>query len=157
MIRIVKKSTLDKFNREHEAIHKSLSLFQQENSTLTDEVETLKSREEKLRKQLSESLSLQADAEAECQRQRERADYLEKLSVESESNEIILRISDDLESMTPVIRWKAGIGDKLYELGYLRDVDNASNMAIQLALMSIGFEALTQLVEAFEQPLVETD
>lgn len=75
---------------------------------------------------------------------------LKKLSVISDKNSVTLEISDDILSVKPVIKYSPDVFEKLFELGYLDDSKN-NPQAIQLALLMVANEALSQILEAFSE------
>lgn len=164
MFRIVKSSTLDKLRRNVETLTRakqdaarSREALIEENRKHVERIEDLESSLKSEETSASVAAVKLADAKSEIDRLQEEVERLNGLLTNSEHNEVTLRMSDDLLTMTPIVRWKPHLGEKLYEIGYLRDTDGESPMAIQLALMSVGYEALTQLVESFEQPVKETE
>lgn len=76
----------------------------------------------------------------------------ETIRKEKSSNSVTLTISDDLVSITPIVRTKQNSFELLFQNGYLNDSQNSQH-AIELAFMLIANEALTQLLEQFESPV----
>ena len=70
-------------------------------------------------------------------------------------NSVELVIADDLTKVTPIVKFRRDVFEKMVELGYLSDKDEGSDIAIQLALMTIAHEALDQIIESFSQPVEE--
>lgn len=68
----------------------------------------------------------------------------------SDQNEVKLLISDDLLEVTPVIRYKDSAFDVLVQKQYISDGHDNS---LQLGLMIVAHEALTQIVEAFAEDI----
>lgn len=70
----------------------------------------------------------------------------------SDSNEVTLRIADDMTTITPIVRWKDNTPEKLIEIGALNDSQN-SKTSTQVALMAIAHEALTDIMDSFLEPV----
>lgn len=68
-------------------------------------------------------------------------------------NSVTFEISDDLTTTKPIVRYKESALEKLLELGYIRETGNEKHdaFAIQLALMDITREAISQLLESFSE------
>lgn len=77
---------------------------------------------------------------------------IEVLEGDNDKNSVEIRIDDSITTGTPIVRYKQAVVDKLVEEGYLRD-GNTDQFAIQLALLTISQEILTQLVESFAEPV----
>lgn len=77
---------------------------------------------------------------------------IEVLEGDTDKNSVEIRIDDNITTGTPIVRYKQTVVDKLVEEGYLRD-GNTDQFAIQLALLTISQEILTQLVESFAEPV----
>lgn len=160
MYKIVKKSTLERESQRLATTQKKLDHMVAKYSTEADELQDqitkkyhqIKEQETMLLDQGNRLIALTDSLEAA----NAEIERLNKLSTEAEANEVLLRLSDDMTSMTPVVRWKEGIEERLYEMGFLRDIDTANSMTIQLTLMTVAYEALSQLIESFEQN-VEAD
>ncbi len=83
------------------------------------------------------------------------AELLATIDKEKTNNSVTLTISDDLSSITPIIRTKQNAFEILFQNGYLSDAQNSQH-AIELSFMLIANEALSQLIEQFE-PQVRVD
>jgi hypothetical protein len=69
--------------------------------------------------------------------------------------QVNIHIDDDLQTITPVVRWKNSITkEKLVETGRMKDTD-LSNATIQIALMMIVNEALEEVITDFSAPVEE--
>lgn len=142
MIKILKKST-------HRNLLDRVAYHAKRADATASEVEVLKEHRSVDEMLLSEAEKTIESLTAENER-------LQKLSVEADdTNSVTLRIGDDLTSITPVVKWKSEIKEKLIEVGLLSDA-NSSNTAIQVALMLIGQEALEQIIESFHPEFKET-
>lgn len=84
----------------------------------------------------------------------EEVERLNNLSVKSNHNEVTIQLSDDLITITPVVRWKDSTEQKLIEIGALPDGENTP-YAIQIALMTMAYEGIQQIVESFYPPVSE--
>lgn len=73
----------------------------------------------------------------------------------SDQNSVTLQVNDDLTSVTPYVRVKEEVFEKMVELHYLNDAVNpeTKSMAMQLALLTIANESLDQIIEAFTSPI----
>lgn len=142
MIKILKKST-------HRNLLDRVAYHAKRADATASEVEVLKEQRRIDGMLLGEAEKTIESLTAENER-------LQKLSVEADdTNSVTLRIGDDLTSITPVVKWKSEIKEKLIEVGLLSDA-NSSNTAIQVALMLIGQEALEQIIESFHPEFKET-
>lgn len=105
------------------------------------------------------ALELQVEvAEQECARAadeiRELKKQIETLSSKSDDNYVKIQFSDDLFKVVPIIGYREDAFEALFQEGLLNDGDNNQH-AIQLALLTMASDALQQLLQAFEEPLVE--
>lgn len=72
-----------------------------------------------------------------------------------EHNYVKLVVSDDLQTITPFVGYRGDCFEKLFQEGMLTDAQEGSTHAIQLALMMIASEGLSQLLEEFEEARFE--
>ena len=72
-------------------------------------------------------------------------------------NSVRLDISNDVKTVVPTIKFDQDIFDKLVELGYLDDSKKNHTFAMQLALIVIAHEALTQIIETYQSPIDQTE
>lgn len=105
------------------------------------------------------ALELQVEvAEQECSRAadeiRELKKQIETLSSKSDDNYVKIQFSNDLFKVIPIIGYREDVFESLFQEGLLDDGDNNQH-AIQLALLTMASDALQQLLQAFEEPLVE--
>lgn len=105
------------------------------------------------------ALELQVEvAEQECSRAadeiRELKKQIETLSSKSDDNYVKIQFSNDLFKVIPIIGYREDVFEALFQEGLLNDGDNNPH-AIQLALLTMVSDALQQLLQAFEEPLVE--
>lgn len=121
----------------------------------------------KYNKLLEDSLKIESDRnrlDALCTDQdnqirelKKEVERLNNLTIvdNSTGGSVTLKVSKDLESVQPVVKYNPDIFEKLVELQYLDDTHQNNKFAIQLALMQVSFEALTQIIEAFEADVGE--
>lgn len=64
----------------------------------------------------------------------------------SDTNHIYFLISDDLQTVTPIVRYKDGVADKLVEQRILNDGD-ISPYAVQIGLALVVRDALDLIIE----------
>lgn len=141
MIRIVTKSTLDKLQAEASALDERCIELVENNKKLNMKMEELQDH-------LSKS-------QRDVQDIKEENDRLMELTSNSDKNEVVLRISEDLTLITPVVRWRGDeTSEKLIELGMLKDSNN-TKMATQVALMAVALEGLEQIIEEFQPSIQE--
>ena len=76
---------------------------------------------------------------------------LQTMFEQAENNEVTLRVSDSIESVTPIIRYKTNVFENLVKEGYLQDSQLGNPMAIQLALLTIASDALGQILDSYQQ------
>ena len=123
--------------KKHEAI---LSSKEKE---LTEQMEALSEAEARLKKAENDLV--------ECYRiMGGMKNQINVLQEDADKNSVEIRIDDTITTGTPIVRYKQTVIDKLVEEGYLRE-GNTDQFAIQLALITISQEILTQLVESFTE------
>lgn len=127
----------DSTEKEIQHLNKSLSIAGEHNSSLVrdnaiqrKEIESLQKQNESLQKQIK---TLQEAAE----------------KVTDEKNSVSLIIHEDLTKITPIIRYREDVIDKLIELGHISEAQREDKYAIQIALAIISEEALSQMIELF--------
>lgn len=115
-------------------------------------------REEATLQRLREEYSHQQSAIEALNR---RAEELEQLTINAQENEVTIFVKDDLVTLVPRIRWKPGVEEKLFELGYLSDATiadpSSKNFAIQLSLMDIAYDGLKQIIEQFSETVEDPE
>ena len=89
-----------------------------------------------------------ADKTAELNDLKEQYASLEK-SLQSDECMVCMKISDDLDTITPIVKFHGGISEQLVLNHYLKDTD-VSPHSIQLALMMIAGEGIEQIVSSFQ-------
>lgn len=131
MIRIIKNSTLRKITEISVDMEKHIHNLTEELKELdvnkTQEIYTLEEEVKALKKQLG--------------------------AYEQEENSVTLSIDDTLTKVTPIVRYKAELLEKLIELGYVQDDIKHDKFAIQLGVLTVANEALNQIMEAFSEPM----
>jgi translation initiation factor 2B subunit (eIF-2B alpha/beta/delta family) len=75
----------------------------------------------------------------------------ERNKVLSENTFVKMLLDDTLTKATPVVKYNPAIVEKLIELGYINDAMSEDKFAIQIALLTISNEAISQIIESFEQ------
>lgn len=68
-------------------------------------------------------------------------------------NSVTLKISNDMEQVTPIVRYRNDAFERLFQEGMVDDTQADNPFATQLALLTVASEALNQLLESFEAPL----
>lgn len=78
-------------------------------------------------------------------------------STYADHNTITLTVRDDLTQVTPSVKVKPEVFDKMVELGYMDDhvTSETKSHLMQTAMLVIGAEALEQIVESMSQPINE--
>jgi len=85
----------------------------------------------------------------------EEINKLKRLTAESKTeNSVTLVMDDNLQKITPLIRYKSNVFDTLFQNGYLNDTQN-SNVAIELALITVAADGLNQLIDSFAPNISE--
>lgn len=104
------------------------------------------------RRETSKLSSKHGDAGRKIAELKAEIERLNELTIvdDSTGGSITLKVSKDLESVQPVVKYNPEVFEKLVELQYLDDTHQNNAFAIQLALMQITFEALSQIIESFE-------
>jgi hypothetical protein len=97
------------------------------------------------------------DLKAKSEEQQNEIDRLNELTIidNSTGGSVTLKVAKDLESVQPIVKYNPDMFEKLVELQYLDDTHQNNKFAIQLALMQVSFEALTQIIESFESSIDE--
>lgn len=73
----------------------------------------------------------------------------------STENSVTLKISQDMETITPIITHRDDAFESLFQIGMLSDAQSGNQFAIQLALMTVASEGLTQILDSFEEEIVD--
>lgn len=156
MIKLLKTSTIqalkdeaqDKSN-QLQALNDIIENMEQELSEAREEYEDLSRDHAELQDEYTNSLKTKNE---ELHQLTERVKNLsEHISQESDKNSVTLEFEDDLTQVHPYVRYKSESFEKFAELGYLDDTQFGNNSAMQLACLMVAFEALQQLVSAFEK------
>lgn len=84
-----------------------------------------------------------------------RVESLMSPEVQTGGAETKFEISANLLTVTPVVKYDPVIFEKLVELGYLNDTHQDNKFAIQLAVLTVTHEALTQIIDSFSENLKE--
>jgi hypothetical protein len=71
-----------------------------------------------------------------------------------DSNYVKILFSNDLQQISPFIGFRADCFESLFQEGMLKDGQENNSHAIQLALLSLANDGLSQLLEAFEADVV---
>lgn len=139
MFKFVKKKTIDGLRRDLDHISALQKHLESENTQYQHEI-----------KDLIDKLKEVEKANRELERQ---------LDVFSDESSVYLKISDDLQTVVPVVKVKEELKDKMLQLGYLNDATTQETLpfAMQLVLMNIAYEALDQIIAAFAENVKEDD
>ncbi|MBG24004.1 MAG: hypothetical protein CMF22_11180 [Idiomarinaceae bacterium] len=118
----------------------------EENERLREEIEALTVQYDGLKEVFDE---LTATSQKAIEEQAEAEKKLETLT--QAENKIQLTVSDDLETITPFTSVKPEMWDTLLEAGMVSESvsGNSRRFAMQLALLTIASEGLSQLIEQF--------
>ncbi|WGH49521.1 hypothetical protein [Alishewanella phage vB_AspM_Slicko01] len=137
----INKSKLAKMHEELEVSISICDRFSKDNQKC---IEKLHNTEKELDEVLAELNQLKHD-HAE----------LKKITKEQNiSNSVSIVMDDTMTKFTPVIRHKPNVFEVLFQSGYLNDSQN-NKEAIELALLTISSEVLTQLLDEFVEPFRE--
>lgn len=142
MFKLMKKSDLKHLQEKISDIGIKLTRCQKELDAAYEEIKNSDTVNEELRdtiRKLEDSIAVMQKAQEEA--------------VVSDTNSVELAIANDLTTVTPTIKFRRDVFEKMVELGYLSDKDEGNAMAIQIALMTVSFEALQQIIEAFSEPV----
>lgn len=122
---------------------------------LREEIIRLKDANTQLASEKEQLNGRNIDLQDKLDYEQERYEELLALSTEtSDKCKVTFEIDDNLTKITPVIKWKDSIVEKMIEAGYLKDA-NVSKTAVQLGLMAIASEALEQILTDFVEPMRE--
>lgn len=143
MFKIVKTATLDDLQSRVESLEAQIEFEKTRYENLSSEATELGSR---LLAEEKEKAAVQAKL-------RETEDVVLRLNGRSDEIRVTLKLSKDLEVVTPVIAYSADTFEALFQSGRLNDAQNTPQ-AIQLALLMIAEEALQQLVDEFAPEVV---
>lgn len=83
----------------------------------------------------------------------EENETLKKKFSVSEDNTVTLKISPDMEVITPIISYRADAFESLFQSGMLSDAQAGNEFAIQLALMTVAQDGLSQILSSFEEEI----
>lgn len=134
-------------NKEIDRLNESFSVYRKESN---DRVMSMADTISDLKSQLQQGDDTIQKLKKECSDLKKQLD-LAKDPVSNE-NSVTLIIDDNLDKVTPIVRYKETAKEKLIELGYITDAALIKdNFAIQLGLMTIANEAVAQIIESFEE------
>lgn len=113
---------------------------------------------------LDEATQMLMESRKENDSLREKVETLEKeieekatAEVEDDTNSVTIQVSDDLEKITPIVRYNPDVVDVMVELGFLSEGvlalsnERAVAYAIQVALINIAYDGLHQIIDSFEE------
>jgi len=66
-------------------------------------------------------------------------------------NQVSFQINDLLTEVTPTVKWREEVVDSLVQSGFLNIRDENNKYAIQLALMTVTYDALSSIIDQFSQ------
>lgn len=115
----------------HNELQEKYDLLQEQNEESNEQIEELLCKVEELEQEKEE---------------------LRKQSLIDDKNQVTLTISDDLQTITPVIKFKETANDILLKNGY---ATGTSDMQTQIGLMIVADEALNQIVSSFTEDIKE--
>mgnify|MGYP001085746288 CR=1 FL=1 len=126
MFTIVKTETLRKQSETIDKLVQDCDLLETENNRIMGVVEELKQELSRLEK--------------------------EQNRVFGDENSVVLNVDDDLTSVTPIVRVKQEMHDKMLQLGMINDAvpHDAIPFAMQVALLNVAYEALDQIISSFD-------
>jgi len=136
--------------KKHEALKEELE----------KEVRRSAHTENELESRIRESILLeQKNKELEEQLEQANAKLEEVNSAFAEENSVTLIIDDTLTHVTPYVKVREDVFDKMVELHYLNDAVNpeTKGMSMQLALLTIASDGLDQILDAFSSPIDTVD
>ena len=139
MFRIVTKKTIDNLRHELNEICTEQQRIEEENTRYRQQVVDLYNKVSHL--------------------EATREELEKQLGVFSDENSVHLTISDDLETVTPLIKVKEEMKEKMLQMGYLDDATSPDStpFAMQLVLMNVAYEALDQIISAFAESVKDDD
>lgn len=147
----IKRSTYEKMQKAVKDAEEKL-IASNENLVKAHHVVTEYRREIEKREYIEQTLRKHRDElHDERDEIQSELDTMKLLMGNSDTNEVCLRIADDLTNITPIVRWKDNTKERLIQIGALSDAAIAgnANTAVQVALMTIASEALEQVIEGF--------
>ena len=115
--------------------------------SITTQLSDLEARYDALRNELDECERLLEVRDSEATKLRDAVDTLHS----EEHNYVKLVFSNDLQKITPFIGNRPDCFESLFQEGLLKDGQEGSDHAIQLALMFLASDGLVQILEAFEE------
>lgn len=148
-LKLIKEAHLKEIENKLSDLNQKLA----ETTANKDRLQMLNSDHQERVSEMSERIK-ELSTELE-KKQSKIAELLATIDKEKTNNSVTLTISDDLSSITPIIRTKQNAFEILFQNGYLSDAQNSQH-AIELSFMLIANEALSQLIEQFE-PQVRVD
>lgn len=139
MFKLMKKSDFESLNRKMDDINQKLDKAERDLEDSYLQAEEVEKHNAELRVTIDEL--------------QEKLEETERANMISDTNIVELRVAEDLTSVTPIVRFRTDLFEKMVELGYLSDKDSGNDMAIQVALMTISHEALQQIIDSFSEPV----
>ena len=135
-------------SKANDVLLERIAQLETENADVCLIIDELETELAKIEKQTLKTVDNEKLLKIECNR-------LNKLLAESNGkNSVTIIISDDLSTITPIIRHRADVFETIFQNGYLNDSQN-SKEATELAMLTIANDGLTQLLSEFVEPFKE--
>tara|TARA_B100000700_G_scaffold325735_2_gene435281 strand:- start:1340 stop:1792 length:453 start_codon:yes stop_codon:yes gene_type:complete len=120
------QQNIEKLRHDKDEAEYKLKEAQEQNNTLKTNVDFYTNHTEELQAQLEEKKKVIDDM------------------TKSDTNEVRFKISDDIRSVQPIVRFKEGVADFLMQDGYITQENSHS---IQLGLLLVTADAINQIIE----------
>lgn len=142
---------------------KEFTKLQEDKQRLEGELETMRSRMNadaaQFQKKVDDIVEIAQELSTELA---EKDDTIKELEAELENlrknavitegkSSVTVELSDDLNSITPIIRYNEKAPESLFQQGLIDDSQTENQFAIQLALLTLAHDGLLQLLESFEE------
>lgn len=154
MFRIVKKSALNQLRERESSLAERLNTAMESENDLRgklkisyNEVENLRAELIKIQEQAEEAFR---DRDALSEKVSELENRVSQSALDPNKNTVTIQISDDFQTITPVVKYKKESAESMVHLGMISDSEYESEFPVQIALMNIAHEGLSQILEAFE-------
>jgi thymidylate synthase len=131
----------------------AIKKHQQESDRLRDEVESLSTAYHELKQLYQELTDAHQDAIDVAKASEEKVKEVEDKLAEAEAseNQVRLSVNDELTVITPFTSVKPDMWETFVEAGMVSDttVGEGRKFAMQLALMTVAYDGLAQILEQF--------
>jgi len=129
---------------------RAYALERKEESETKELLERIAENKKEFEAKMSELLN---EREELTSRMEDLRTKINALDAPMDENCVKVFISNDLQTIKPVISYRDDVFESLFQEGFLDDTQQGNEFSVQLALITIAAEGLGQIVESFEEPV----